>query len=338
MYVMVNGLPGNMAANAAKHIIRQKDEFNFIPVSFTGPEIAEKECIVEHVPIELVRPEGREAKIDELKALHDIIVAVDYTADKKNPNLPREQVEFYCSHNIPFVMGATGGKRDSPEPGADNSGTLQQRVRDSDITAVIAPNMGRQIVALQAFMEGYAREHAGKFEGYELVIIESHQKRKADTSGTAKAMAGYFNQLGIDFKIEDIEKIRDPELQRELGIPEEYLDAHGWHTYEIEAQGSNTPLRLFKKAVSIFLAEDKAFADYSLNRYSGGLERISPDRTVVFQVNLEDNNRNLSMSHNVNGRDIYGLGNLGAVRFEIRKVQAGEKGIAYSMIDVMREG
>jgi 4-hydroxy-tetrahydrodipicolinate reductase len=58
-----------------------------------------------------------------------------------------------------------------------------------------------------------------------------------DTSGTAKAMVGYFNQLGLSFSEGDIKKIRDPQVQKnELGVPETYLDGHGWHTYTLTSQ------------------------------------------------------------------------------------------------------
>ena len=40
--------------------------------------------------------------------------------------------------------------------------------------------------------------------------------------------------------------------------------------------------------------------------------------------------------HNVNGRDIYGLGALDGVTFLQRKREAGEKGKVYSMIDVLK--
>jgi len=57
------------------------------------------------------------------------------------------------------------------------------------------------------------------FKGYSLKLVESHQDRKIDTSGTAKAMVeqpdgspGIFNQLGVPFKKEQIEMIRDPKI------------------------------------------------------------------------------------------------------------------------------
>jgi len=57
---------------------------------------------------------------------------------------------------------------------------------------------------------------------------------KADTSGTARAMVGYFKKLGLRCAAEDIEQERDPGKQTvEWGIPEEHLAGHGWHTYTL---------------------------------------------------------------------------------------------------------
>ena len=64
--------------------------------------------------------------------------------------------------------------------------SLEARTRDAGVFAVIAPNMAKQIVALQATLEGMAAKFPGAFEGYTLTVQESHQATKADTSGTAK--------------------------------------------------------------------------------------------------------------------------------------------------------
>jgi 4-hydroxy-tetrahydrodipicolinate reductase len=94
--------------------------------------------------------------------------------------------------------------------------------------------MAKQIVGFQAMMEYAAQTFPNLFEGYTLEIKESHQQGKADTSGTAKAMVGYFNGLGTPYGAEDIIMERDPETQQNVwGIPEEFLAGHGWHTYSL---------------------------------------------------------------------------------------------------------
>jgi 4-hydroxy-tetrahydrodipicolinate reductase len=121
-------------------------------------------------------------------------------------------------------MGTTGGDR----------GQLEETIRASSISAVIAPNMAKQIVGFQAMMEYGAQTFPDLFDGYTLEIKESHQKGKADTSGTAKAMVRYFNQMGLDFSEDQIVKVRDPEIQSsQWRIPQDYLAGHGWHTYAL---------------------------------------------------------------------------------------------------------
>jgi 4-hydroxy-tetrahydrodipicolinate reductase len=142
------------------------------------------------------------------------------------PPAVNDNAEFYCKQGLPFVMGTTGGDRK----------LLEDTVLASSISAVIAPNMAKQIVGFQAMMEYAAKTFPDLFKGYSLEIKESHQKGKVDTSGTAKAMVRSFNSLGVDFAEKDIIKVRDPETQKNvMGIPEDYLSGHGWHTYRLDS-------------------------------------------------------------------------------------------------------
>lgn len=215
--VMVNGLPGNMASNVVKHALKD-DRFELIPQSLTGPEITETETTVESAAFTLIQPQDRDQAISAIKATSGVFISVDYSL----PPAVNDNAEFYCRNNLPFVMGTTGGDR----------ALLTDTVTASSICAVIAPNMAKQIVGFQAMMEYAAQAFPNLFEGYTLKIKESHQQGKADTSGTAKAMVGYFNSLGTPFAADDIIMERDPEVQQDVwGIPAEFLSGHGWHTY-----------------------------------------------------------------------------------------------------------
>jgi 4-hydroxy-tetrahydrodipicolinate reductase len=216
---MINGLPGNVSTVIAGHI--QKDSrFNLMPWSLTGPEIEELVCVVGSQEIKLVRPDAREAVLTDLCAQVDPFIAVDYT----HPSAVNDNAACYCRHRLPFVMGTTGGDRV----------TLVNTVEHTENSAVIAPNMAKQIVGFQAMMAWAASTFPDLFKGYTLTIRESHQQGKADTSGTAKAMVGYFNTLGLDFSADDIQMERDPARQAAIwGIPENHLGGHGWHTYRL---------------------------------------------------------------------------------------------------------
>lgn len=224
--IMINGLPGNVTRIITGLAIRD-GRFEIIPFSLTGPEIEAEYETVDILKFELIRPDSRTDRIREIKSEYitgdSPFIAIDFT----HPSAVNANAEFYAEHDIPFVMGTTGGDRNA----------LEKTVTSSSISAVIAPNMAKQIVGFQAMMEYAADNFPGLFKDYTLQVIESHQKGKADTSGTAKAMVGYFNRLGVRFNVDEIQMVRDPEIQaKEMNIPEEHLKGHGWHTYTLTAK------------------------------------------------------------------------------------------------------
>lgn len=217
--MMMNGLPGNVAATIARHALHRAD-IELLPYSLTGPDILEKEILLGDTPIQLVRPDRRTALITELKQAHGDFISVDFT----HPSAVNDNAEFYCAQGLPFVMGTTGGDRQR----------LRSSVEASEIPAVIAPNMAKQIVGLQAMMAFGGEQFPNLFKGYRMTLEESHQQGKADTSGTAKAMVGYFNAMGVSFTTDEIVQVRDPVVQKDKwGVPEAHLKGHGWHTYTL---------------------------------------------------------------------------------------------------------
>lgn len=146
------------------------------------------------------------------------LIAIDFT----HPTAVNSNAELYTKLKLPFVMGTTGGDREA----------LEKCVSDSGTYALIAPNMCKQIVALQAMMEYMSEQFPAAFNGYTLDIVESHQNGKADTSGTAKAMLTYFNKLkgGNPLDVEEIQKLRTAPEQKAFGVSEENLAGHAWHT------------------------------------------------------------------------------------------------------------
>lgn len=219
--VMVNGIPGNMAQAVACHVASD-DRFHLLPYSLTGPEITAVEQTLDTLTVRLIQSDVRDQSIESIKAREGDFISVDFT----HPSAVLENAEFYCRWALPFVMGTTGGDRNR----------LEQMLIASQISAVIAPNMAKQIVGFQAMMEYAAKNFPDLFDGYTLNIKESHQLGKADTSGTAKAMVRYFNLLGVPFSENHIYKERNPEIQMQRwGIPKEYLGGHAWHTYTLDS-------------------------------------------------------------------------------------------------------
>ncbi len=227
--VMVNGLPGNMANIVAEQVLAN-ETLVLTPFSLTGPEITASEHQVGDVSVKLILPDARETAMAAVIEKEGPFITVDFS----HPTAVNDNAKFYCAKGLPFVMGTTGGDR----------GLLTETVRSSAISAVIAPNMAKQIVGFQAMMEYASQTFPGLFDGYTLSIEESHQQGKADTSGTAKAMVGYFNALGAPFAEADIQKERDPNVQAEKwGVPGEYLSGHGWHTYTLRSGDDTVQFR-----------------------------------------------------------------------------------------------
>lgn len=220
--VMVNGMPGNMAVGVASHVLADK-RFELVPYSLTGPDIDLSTCTVVGLEVTLIHPEGRDDEMKNVIAEASPFITVDYT----HPTAVNANAELYCNLGLPFVMGTTGGERSR----------LMETATAAGLHTVIAPNMAKQIVGLQAMLSYGAENFPGLFKGYTLDVKESHQKGKADTSGTAKAIVGYFNAMGTPFSEEEIQMERDPEKQKsEWHIPQAHLTGHAWHTYTLRSE------------------------------------------------------------------------------------------------------
>jgi len=231
-----------MATAAAEACLRKG--LTLSPVAMTGPDIpsstitvfdpvTERSGSVRLIPSSDL--EEMESALEGLKAgFRDggKVVAIDYT----HPSAVNDNARFYVKNDIPFVMGTTGGDRDQ----------LVKDVEEAKLPAVIAPNMGKQIVALQAGLEDLAKKFPGAFDGYELYTEESHQKTKADTSGTAKAVVDSLKVLSSneEYTYDDIDMIRDDEESVDFGVEEEHLKGHAFHTYTLASPDGTVAFQL----------------------------------------------------------------------------------------------
>jgi len=176
-------------------------------------------------------------EVDALKEKGNVtVIAIDFT----HPSAVNKNADLYNEMKLPFVMGTTGGDREK----------LMESTKSAKNNAVIAPNMCKQIVAFQAMMEFMENKYPGAFSGYELSVTESHQKTKADTSGTAKAVVKSLSVLtGADFPEESIKKIRSDDESKAFGVPEAFLNGHAHHTYHLES-GDKSVVFEFKHNVN----------------------------------------------------------------------------------------
>jgi 4-hydroxy-tetrahydrodipicolinate reductase len=239
--IMVNGMPGPMATAAAEACLR-KGLF-LSPVAMTGPDM--ESCII--TVCDPITGKAANVKLipstqqEELKAAiagarqaaggFPNFLAIDYT----HPSAVNANAQFYIDNQIPFVMGTTGGDRDK----------LLADVTAANHFAVIAPNMGKQIVAMQAALENLATNYPAAFAGYTLQVTESHQLTKADTSGTAKAVIDSLKQLSdSSFTYDDITMIRNDAQAMEFGVPEDGLKGHAFHTYTLTSADGTVQFQL----------------------------------------------------------------------------------------------
>ena len=218
-YVMVNGVSGKMGGATARAVTNRAG-FVLVPVALgkgKGGDVDVNGTVVRVVDVDV---EDGEATLKKAARDYPGLVVVDYTL----PESVNANAELYVRCGTPFVMGTTGGDREK----------LLRDVKASGNYAVIAPQMGKQVVAFQAAMKLMAEQFPGAFSGYTLTVTESHQSSKKDTSGTAKAIVASFNDLGCDFDVSDIELVRDVESQTgRMGVPEEHLLGHAFHTYRL---------------------------------------------------------------------------------------------------------
>jgi 4-hydroxy-tetrahydrodipicolinate reductase len=204
--VMVNGMPGPMAVAVAEVCLDRG--YNLIPIGFTGN--GSPTCITVnsekngYVDVELMTGPGLNGgagkMLESLKARHPNLIIVDYT----HPSAILDNLKCYVDNDCDFVMGTTGGDT-----------TKMMEIMDKGTnTAIIAPNMAKQIVALQASLQAMATRFPKSFADYKLTVTESHQSTKADTSGTAKAIVSHLLTLSpSEFKESDIVKLRDANNQ-----------------------------------------------------------------------------------------------------------------------------
>ena len=113
------------------------------------------------VTVKLLSPgaqseEELKASFESAKASGKIVIAIDFT----HPTAVNRNAELYCKLGIPFVMGTTGGDRDA----------LNKVVKETGLYALIAPNMCKQIVALQATLKTMSETYPGEFGSYVLSV------------------------------------------------------------------------------------------------------------------------------------------------------------------------
>lgn len=225
--ILLAGLPGNMASLVAMRIAKS-EKYHLLPYAFTGEGLGRDDFQVSASEItlhfKLIEPVNRGNLISKLPRC----IVVDFT----QPSAANDNCKFYCEHNLPFVMGTTGGNRE----------LLTETVNKSHTQAVIAPNMSIPVVMMMDMIEYSANNYPNALADWFVHIVESHQAAKKDKSGTAIAIGKLLCKLGVKFTEDSIRAVRDAVEQRAMGIPQHALNGHGFHEYSLYSPDGNVQI------------------------------------------------------------------------------------------------
>ncbi|KAF7826139.1 4-hydroxy-tetrahydrodipicolinate reductase 2, chloroplastic-like [Senna tora] len=149
------------------------------------------------------------------------LIVVDFTV----PSAVNANAELYSKVRVPFVMGTNGGNRDM----------LFTNARDSDVYALISPQMNKKIAAFCGAVIMVAEKFPESFSGYSLSAVESRPAIDVGVSETTKCLIPSFKKLmGVDFDVDKVKSVRDPKSQREaIGVPEKHLSAHACRSFTL---------------------------------------------------------------------------------------------------------
>jgi 4-hydroxy-tetrahydrodipicolinate reductase len=342
--LLINSVSGNMGQAVARAALRAGIEVYPSTLVATDDIARDRPAVPvagTALSVAAVGPSGRDAEIERALSQHGSrLVAVDYTA----PDAVHDMATLYQRHGLPFVMGTTGGDRDR----------LLREARDSGCYAVIAPQMGKQIVAFQAMLEMAAEKFPGAFAGYTLRVVESHQSTKKDTSGTAKAVVASLLALGAGAAGSPVDPVpASYAAAAAAGRTEE--DDDDEEEEEEEGRGgarrAGGKSRRDERAAAAAAAARLRSAPFSANDIQMVREpKEQVDLMAVpanalkghafhtYQLVAPDGSVAVELQHNVVGRAVYAEGSVDAAIFLARRVQEGAEQRVYNMVDVLRAG
>ena len=101
-------------------------------------------------------PSTATQELIKLKESCEQLIIVDYT----HPSAILGNIQTYTNAGVSFVMGTTGGDEQA----------IKEIFEKGSNYAVIAPNMAKQIVALQSGLQEMAKRFPGAFKDYKLQV------------------------------------------------------------------------------------------------------------------------------------------------------------------------
>jgi len=219
--VLVSGLPGKMATLVAKELA-EDERFHLLPFAITS---ARQRNVSQTL--------SNGQRIDLLNYYPFDVPHGTLVVDFTTPQSAEINTLNYTQLGIPFVMGTTGGNRVA----------IEDLIRNSNISAVLAPNMNVEIVERQIEIDKMASSNPRIFEGAIVQIDEIHQPSKVDISGTAISFRNQYEKHGATLG-GHIESIRDdpssPRVQEAFaGITPDPQRGYAYHRVIVTGKNGN---------------------------------------------------------------------------------------------------
>ena len=161
--VMINGMPGLMALETARSCL--DSNLHIVPVGFKGPNCIMDDILVDgktsNQRVQLYKGPGISSEasdmLKKLKSEYSNLIIIDYT----HPSAALNNIKCYIENNCDFVMGTTGLEQKDIEHEFDKGINY----------AVIAPNMAKQIVAVQSALLAMVERFPNSFDNYNLKVL-----------------------------------------------------------------------------------------------------------------------------------------------------------------------
>ncbi|MDR0860027.1 MAG: hypothetical protein LBO09_03435 [Candidatus Peribacteria bacterium] len=192
---------------------------------------------------------------------------------------------YYKKWGCPLIVGTIGMKK-------------EDFVGNTAPVIIGSPNLCPQIVEILRFFTELKPKSLKKWK---FEIIESHQEGKTEPSGTGVRVKECLEKAGATEKTPMV-SIRDKKEQLEMGVPKEYLNGHGWHTYEFFIKKNKYPLH----DPSNFLRKitgDLCVHTYFTNKDFKEFWWENPSKTLILLICTKGSS--VKLIHNVNGRQPY---------------------------------
>lgn len=226
----------------------------------------------------------------------------------------------YKHWGCPLIVGTIGVKK-------------EDFVGNTAPVIIGSPNLCPQIVAI---LKAFSSLEEGSLKGIKFAIDESHQASKKEISGTAIYMKELFERAGAIEK-EPIYVIRNKEEQLRMGVPEEFLDGHGWHMYRFLVDPVNGDPNCLTDILSKWFLK---VASRRLEREDRDVvgKWESEDKTLAINVRfyapLHGCDIMIEFFHDVNGRQPYSNGLFETVLPKMKEMVEVGNNVVYDMFNL----